>query len=363
MDLTIRCSQLARPMTCAGFLFLKDLPKSEENPAAKEGTAAGEYLERTLLGMDMPAQARNGVYFDDDMKFYVKPIAEEINALRESDVRCEQRIDWQTRSGIWIRGTYDVSFTAGDALYIDDLKYGWGIVEVRDNWQLIAYAIGETIRLGIAFPKIILRIRQPRPHHEDGDTREWVLTYAELLALKERIEVRMEMIAAGDKTLTTSKNCKHCGGAAEACPAFNRLFYRALEVSTEFTQDQIDETELSRQLDHVGRAQEVIKIKQDSLNELAVSRIRGGKIIPGYITEDSYGYRQWKGGISPEIIETLTGKKVVEQVMLSPAKAEKLGIPKDFIKSLVEQKFLGQKVKRKNGSDLGNKLFGRQAPT
>lgn len=358
----IRCSGLARPMVCAGFLSFENLPVSETNAAAEEGTAAGELLERILLGKDVPVQARNGVYFDDDMRFYTKPIAEEINSNRQTEVLCEQRIDWKTRSGIWIRGQYDISFVRGGSLFIDDLKYGWGIVEVKDNWQLLGYAIGEIIRRGVAFETIVLRIHQPRPHHEDGSTREWRLSYSELLGYKERIEQRMEMIAAGDKTLQTSEKCKYCPAAGEACPAFNRLFYRALEVAAEFTQDQIDEAELARQLDHVNRAAEVIKIKSDSLNELAVSRIKGGKIIPGYLTESRYGDRKWKPNISPDVIETLTGKRVIEEVMLSPAKCEKIGIPKDFINSLVDRHFLGQKLVRGDHNKLGNKIFGSGVP-
>jgi hypothetical protein len=277
----IHCSGLARPMVCAGYVFMKDLPKSPTNPAAEEGTAAGEMLERKLLGLDEPAQARNGVYFDDDMRFYTKPIAEEIlsHPGLQGEIRCEQTIDWRTRSGVWIRGRYDTSFVRDGRLYIDDLKYGWGIVEVKDNWQLLGYAIGEVIRRGEAFQEIVLRIHQPRPHHEDGPTRTWTLTYPELLAYKERIEKRMDEIAAGVNTLQTGPQCKYCLAAPEACPAFNRLFYRALEVTYEFTQDQIDDSELARQLDHVGRAQEVIKIKQDSLNEMAV-RSRVVKLFP-----------------------------------------------------------------------------------
>jgi hypothetical protein len=360
--LEIRCSQLARPMSCAGFVSFRNLPKQETNPAAEEGTAAGELLQRRLLGSDVPKQAQNGVYFDADMWFYTKPIVEEINSNRQSDVLCEQRIDWQTRSGAWVRGSYDISFVRNGHLYIDDLKYGWGIVEVKNNWQLLGYAIGEVIRRGTAFEKIILRIHQPRPHHEDGTTREWALTYDELLSYKEKIDARMDQLVAGENNLSTGSQCKYCPAAAEACPAFNRLFYRALEITTEFTQDQISETELARQLDHVARAVEVIKIKMDSLNELAVSRVKAGKIIPGWITEQRWGDRNWKPGLSPETIEVLTGTKIVEQTMLSPAKAEKAGLPKAFVNALVDRKFLGQKLVKKDATDLGNKIFGTVAP-
>lgn len=361
--LEVHCSALARPMVCAGFLSFEDLPKFEGNAAADEGTAAGELLERKVQGREVPKQARNGVYFDKDMHFYIDPIVEEINSNRQSEVLCEQPIDWRTRSGVWIRGKYDVSFVREGRLYIDDLKYGWGIVEVRENWQLLGYAIGEVIRRGVAFEEIVLRIRQPRPHHEDGDCRVWKLTYAELLGYKEKIEQRFIDITNGMRTLQTGAQCKYCPAAGEHCPAFNRLFYRALEVSTEFTQDQIDEKELARQLDHVGRAEEVLKIKRSSLMELAGSRIKGGKIIPGYVTEPSYSDRRWKAGISPEVIEVLTSVNIIDKVMLSPAKAEKAGVPKEFIAAIVDRHFIGNKLVKKDGGAVGNKIFGDKAPS
>lgn len=357
----IRCSGLARVMQCLGSLFFT-LPPQPENDAAKEGTAAGEYL-RALLETGAPPKdptASNGVPFDADMEFYTRPIAQEILERAGTQVLCEQKIDWQTRSGIVVHGSYDVSYVGKDGkLYVDDLKYGWGIVDVKENWQLLGYAIGEVVRRGVAFEKIVLRIHQPRPHHEDGSTRAWELTYDELLSYREKIETRMAEIAAGSKELTTGGKCKYCPAAAEACPAFNRMFYRGIEYSFEFLQDQISEKELAHQLDLVQRVMEVLKIKNDSLEALAVQRIRDGRIIPGFVTEARYGDRQWRSGISPEAIEVLTGKKIVERTMLSPAKAEKAGVPKDFVNALVERRFLGQKIVRKDTSALGDKIFGK----
>lgn len=359
---TIRSSKLARYMVCAGYMHL-DLEETEAGDPAKEGTACGEVLQYRLENKPIPLVASNGVYIDEDMKFYTFPIDEDIKSRAADKVLCETRIDWQTRSGIWIRGQYDAAFVDHKGrLCIEDLKYGWGIVEVTENWQLIAYAIGEVIRRGQSFHEISFKIHQPRPHHEDGSTREWILTYSQLLEYKEKIELRMIELANGLKTLTTSKQCKYCPGAAEACPAFSRLFYRALEVSTEFHQDSLTDEELASQLDHIKRAEEVIKIKQDSLVELGTSRIKKGRIIPGYIQVDKFSNRVWKNGISPEALKLMTGKDVMEKTVMSPAKAEKLGISKELVKQLTESKLTGVRLEKRNGSDVGNKIFGNNNP-
>ena len=363
----IRCSGLSRPMKCAGFLAFENLPDQETNEAAKEGTACGEYLAAMLTGPTTHegfpgmTHASNGVEIDADMKFYCKEFAD---MILQGDIKlpilCEQRIDWQTRSGIWIRGSYDISYVKDRKLYIDDLKYGWGIVDVFENWQLLGYAIGEVIRRQQMFDRIVLRIHQPRPHHEDGPTREWELTYDQLSDYKEQIEARMDQIAGGFRELCTGKQCKYCPATASHCPAFNRAVFSGIDhVLSEFKQDSINEKEIAHQLTLLDRVAEILKIKQGSLKDLAVSKIKNGAIIPGYMCEASYGDRKWKKGISPLVIETLTGKKIVEEVMLSPAKAEKLGVPKELITMYVDRHFIGQKLVQKDANKLGDQIFGK----
>jgi hypothetical protein len=362
MSLEIRASGLARPMACAGSLFFTDLPEQEESAPAMEGTAFGEYCQRLVEMKPIGSHAENGVAFTDDMKFYAMPYIKSILDLADGEIFCETRIDWVTRSGIKIRGSYDHSFTVGNTLYIDDNKYGWGIVEVKRNWQLIAYAIGEVIRRQTVFEKIVMRIHQPRPHHEDGDLREWSVSYEELLALKEEIEVRMQAIADGERSLTTNDKCRYCPAAARHCPAISKALYRGVEVAHEFTQDNIDERELSFQLDLVARASEILKIKTESLTALAVDRIKNGKLIPNYITKSRYGNREWNAGVSPQTIKLLTGVSVVKEEMLSPAQAEKIGVPKDFVKQVTNQRFTGVKMERTDGAIVGNKAFGNNKP-
>jgi hypothetical protein len=359
----IRCSGLSRPMTCAGSLFFENLPEQEDSGPAKEGTAAGRLLQHFLEDTEPGTHCENGVPFDDDMRFYTTDVAKDIHAKSGvSEILCEKRIDWQTRSGIWIRGQYDVSYVGQDSkLYIDDLKYGWKIVDPKENWQLLGYAIGEVIRRNYPFEKIVMRIHQPRPHHEDGPIRSWEISYEQLLEYKEKIELRMDQIAAGLKELVTSEKCKYCPAAASACTAFNRAFYHGVDyVLGDFKQDSLNDKEISFQLDLMGRINELMKIKKESIEQLAVSRIKSGAIIPGYMTEESYGDRKWKPGISPKVIEVLTGKNIVKQEMLSPAQAEKVGVPKDLVKTYVDRHFLGLKLAKKDANKLGDQIFGKK---
>jgi hypothetical protein len=365
----IHCSGLSRPMNCAGSLFFNDLPPEATNEAAEEGTACGELLQFLLTkpNMQSPTHASNGVPFDDDMRFYAVKVRDEIMSQSEYPltsekncpvtVLCETHIDWQTRSGIWIRGRYDAAYVSEGVLCIDDLKYGYGLVEVKENWQLLGYAIGEIIRRGIAFDRIRLRIIQPRAQHEDGTHRSWFLTYSELLAYKEQIEQRMQAIADGLKDLQSGPQCKYCPAAA-VCPAFNKAFHRGVDLAHTFLQDNISDDELSYQLKLAYRVNEIFKTRLSSIEALALNRIRAGKIINGFGLDQRLANRTWKPNVTPEVVKMMTGVDLYKKELLSPAQAEKIGLNEEFLKTVTERKFLGAKLKPMDTSKVGDKIFG-----
>lgn len=372
-------------MKCAGSHFF-DLPPQESGEAAEEGTACGELLQMAIETPDiwsrmkdgkltdwpaeMPTHAKNGVAFDDDMKYYIGTMVLPaiIHWQHPANIKCETRIDWSPVDGILLRGQSDVDYIVNldgkVTLCIDDLKYGWGIVEVRENWQLLGYAIGHHLKNASAgIQQVRMRILQPRPHHEDGWCREWTISVDELTRYCQQITDKFTAIYYGDKSLVTGKHCKYCPAAAEACPAFNRSSYDALEtVMTEHIQDVLTDEELSTQLDLFERAKELLDIKFRSIKDLAVSRIKQGKILRNWSTENSYSDRKWKTTISPDTIEMMTGLKIIKQEMVSPAQAEKLGVNKEIVNSLVDRRFLGQKIVRKNAVSAADKIFGTQAP-
>lgn len=353
-------------MTCAGSLYFPDLEDEDEtSEPAREGTAFGEYMQ-SLIETGAPPKAtiaKNGYGFDSDMEFYSRELIDDIRKNAAEQPVCEVRSRWQCNERVALEGQPDVSYIGRDGrLYIDDFKYGWRLVETQENWQLLAYAILEYQRRRLRDVDVVLRILQPRPHHEDGPIRRWELSADELLTYANIIHARMAQLAQGENTLVTSAACRYCPAAAGQCTAFNRVFYASIEESRKFVRDSISDSELANQLDLIGRADEVLRIRKDSLNALAINRIANGGIIPGYVTESKQANRSWKQGITPDLIKAITGKDVTQKEMLSPAKAEKLGIPKEVISAWVERPFLPPKLVKKNASDVGDKIFGKDAP-
>lgn len=355
--LEIRASALARPMNCAGFLFFKDLPPEEENDAAKEGTAAAEYLEGLLTGKTLGSHATNGVFFDSDIKFYIGEIAARLWSDSNGTIECEKEVRFQGRN--WrVEGRFDASYVRGDTLYIVDLKYGWGIVDPVRNWQLIAYALGELNRRQCAVNRITMLIEQPRPYHEDGPTRSWTVSLDQLKELYSEIDVRLTSIAVqGDRTLTTGNHCKYCP-AMMSCPAANKMFWNTIdETFKEWRQDDISNEALAKQIDLLMRAKEVLKIREQSITALANYRIRSGNIVPGYAVEPKYGHRKWNQNVTPTTLEMLTGKDITENVLMSPAKAEKLGLPKDLIEKFTSRPMIKQDLVAVDAEKLAQKYF------
>lgn len=355
----IRCSQLHRPMECIGFLFMENLEEPEAGQPAKDGTATGELLTAMIKQQtDKPvfgAYASNGTFLDNDMRFYAR---DTYNAILESARGCpiesEERIDWKTRSGITIRGQFDISYTVHRRLHVEDLKYGWKIVEVEKNWQLIGYGIGQYFRLqqkyGYTPDEFVFKIHQPRPYHPKGRVREWIISTQELFELYyQQIDEMTMKYMQGVRDLKTGEHCRYCPAAASGCPAFNKAFYNAVDVvMNEWQQDILSNAEISKQLALIEKVQDIMKIKADSLEQLAIMRLQNNQAIPGYAFETELGDRKWKDGTTAETIKILTGFDATKLDMLSPNQAEKAGLNRKFVAQLTERASKGRSLVKKD---------------
>lgn len=359
--LEIRCSGLSRVIHCPGSVGFIDLPEQEEGDPAREGTAAAEYLEGLLTGKPLGTHASNGVYFDNDIRFYVGQVAARLWEKSKGQINCETEVSWKIDDVALVKGRYDASYVEGDTLHVVDLKYGWRLIEPQFNWQLIGYAIGELFRRGDStINRIVMTIEQPRPHHSDGQTRSWTISTQELQSYYVKAhEIIVGIAKHGIMPLKTGSHCRYCP-ALGSCPAASRQFFAALdETMGEWKQDDITNEEIRRQFGLIDKIEEIIKIRKQSLKDLAVFRVKQGQVIPGYALEVTYGHRQWSSGASPDAILALTGKDVTEKSLMSPAKAERLGISKAILDALTKRPVVGQNLVAVDANKLGEKYFGK----
>ena len=158
------------------------------------------------------------------------------------------------------------------------------------------------------------------------------------------IETMARRHAEGDRTLTTGKGCKYCP-AASSCAALNHAVHSAIDTAlTEWNDTEINNEDLPNYLRLLERASEVLEIKKKSMETLTISRIQNGQPVKGYSYEMTYGNRAWKSDVTPDSIKVLTGVDVMEQTMMSPNKAEKAGLSKEFTKFFTEKASRGLKL-------------------
>lgn len=110
-------------------------------------------------------------------------------------------------------------------LVVIDLKYGTGVVvEVRDNPQLMEYALASMLSLphegdGMwADARFRTIIFQPRAPHPDGPVREWEYNYDEIREFGHKLLTGAHAAHAPDAPLTPGPWCRWCKAAA-FCPA------------------------------------------------------------------------------------------------------------------------------------------------
>ena len=114
-----------------------------------------------------------------------------------------------------------------------------------------------------------------------------------------------------------------------------------------------------RQLDHLKRASAVLKDLEKAYGELALYRVKQGQIVPNYSTEVGLTNRNWKGHVTPEFVQILTGKDLSKKHLITPAQAEKQGVSKEVVAALTGRDNTGVKLVRVDADAKAKKAFNQ----
>lgn len=355
MKKIIRSSSAARFMACNAWLNFSDLP-DETSSSAEEGTAFHELVGLIRDGKPVPVSASNGVVFTSEMKYY----ADLCLPLIPAHATTEQEISFDLNEFYKVVGHYDYCWEGeNNSLHIMDIKYGFGIVEVEKNWQLISYAIGELFKRKKSYASITLTIVQPRPYHRNGFVRSMTYTMQDL----EQFYNEMVHKSNAVHQFKTSEQCKYCpANKHNMCPAMNKAFYNAVDVvMTDIVKDDIPSDKLGEMLEVYERIKDIFKIKIESIEGLVKSRIQSGEVVKGYSIEPSYGNRKWNDKLTPEVFKQMTGISLEKTVLKSPADIEKENKDlKDFIKSFTYVENKGFKLTKLDSANLADKIFNNK---
>jgi hypothetical protein len=246
----------------------------------------------------------------------------------------EEKIDCERISPL-CHGTTDcfVFDPNSGTLYVWDFKYGHGIVEVFENWQLIAYTAGILDLLGVVDDRsvrVIMRIVQPRAYSSEGPIREWVVPQAsDLRGYINRLHTAAEQALSPDAKCITGDQCRYCS-ARGGCDAALRAGMRLLEEITDPKYNELNPESLGAYLDLLKRAKEHVKYLTTAIEEIAVSTIRSGSPVPGWSMENIMGSLEWTQDAESVIgVAELLGFDVKKPGVLTPTQAAAIGFPID----------------------------------
>jgi len=317
-------------------LSMGDDDDEADTEIREDGTACHWLAEVTWNGADIPVGhiAPNGRIITEEMFDAVVMY----HSLLESWPGVAPVIEQKVPSSQVIVGCADGTPDAwaydpiNRILYIADLKFGYGFVEVWGNLQLIVYLLA-IIKLLNLPPELDIEIRayivQPRSGHRDGPVRRWKTTRNELAGYHTILAHAAQMAQAPVPLCTPNPGCKHCP-ARYGCAALQASALAGVEQAYDSTPHVLTPQGVATELSLLREASRRIEDRITGLEQQAEFELRNGRRIPGYSLKPSFGRTTWSKEFKDSILSLgqlfrVDVAKPPEPV--TPAQAKKLGMP------------------------------------
>jgi len=370
------------PNGCTGWVLMAQMyPETEDNEEALEGEASHEigaqlinYMSRgvnsTKADEFVGEEASNGVIYTEEMFEGAKIYADDVaTVMRSTGVFGGECFGTEVR--VLASTIHELSFGTTDQfifarhighLYVWDYKFGYGVVEAFENWQLINYAQGiiEKFNIdGIEEQNITvhLRVVQPRANHRDGIVREWVIKLSDLRGYFNILHTNAHVALSDDSVIRSGTHCHYCQ-ARHACPSALQAGIDLYEVAMKTLPMELSPEALGVQLAIIKRAIKQLEYLESGFEEQVKSLVRKGTNVPNFMVEIGYGRLAWSKPVS-EIIELGNERGYVLQKpieVITPTQAKKLGVPADIIDEVSTKPRSGLKVVPDDGSKA-RKIF------
>jgi hypothetical protein len=211
-------------------------------------------------------------------------------------------------------------------------------VDVYENWQLLEYAAGILYSLGISgledqYTDVYFHIIQPRSYHRDGPIRTFSAKASALRGyfnILEKAELEASQPIA---PCNPSPQCEHCLGR-HACISLQRAALSITDSSLLNTPLELPAPAVSKELQYLKRAAELIDARITGLEAQATSMIKRGEQLPAFRLEVFSGRDRWNVDAKEVItLGDLLGFDLRKpNDVVTPNQAAKLGIPDEIIK-------------------------------
>jgi hypothetical protein len=335
-------SAAARWVRCALSVSLEAaFPETEESPESLEGSAAHWVNQMLLQGTPaaLGTQAPNGVVVTQEMLEGAEMVRDDIAATLGPDwakyVVVEQRVQIPLvhPTHNWGTPDYRAWSRLPDGrlcLHVWDYKFGHGIVEAFENWQLIDYSIGLLTEAGASGlltleTAVDLRVIQPRAFHRQGPVRSWRVRAEDLVPYLERLKAAAAEATGPNPSATPDPDaCEHCLGR-HACEALQRAAYVAADKGRQYGRLDLSPHALGLEQRALVRARALLDARISGNEAQIVAEIKRGALVPFWMMESVPGRLAWTKPPSEifalgEMLE-LDLKKEAEPITPTQAKA------------------------------------------
>ena len=336
---------------------------------AREGSAAHKAAELILMGLATSKSILGPVFHGHvitpemvaDIESYIETATQVTKGPGVIKSGIEHKVPMffgQTR----VEGTADTWAVTPEALSVYDLKYGFILVEARENRQLMLYAIGLLNLLtewGISWPPVVrLGIDQPRAYHTAGRSRWWQVNTAELYEWWPFFVKKGKEALGPNPEFKSGPHCLYCDGMPH-CKTSRLASMAALDVSGFAHLEELPPAALASELVFLQRAFQALKLRKESLEDHVTELIQKGRHVPGFALDIGPGRRKWSASDEElKALEELTGKKlfIEKPITLDAAKAL---IGKDLLAKYVTSRNTGHKLVTRDETAHAEALFGK----
>lgn len=365
---------------CAAAPFLQaKCPEDKDSDAAREGVAAhwviAQLFDSAAVAAMVPGIiAPNGIVIDAEMIEAAELVYDDITEALgphsaiphvEETLQCPMlNADGKN----W--GTPDVwsAYADGPIWFIPvwDFKYGHGIIEVFENWQLINYgaAILTAMHLEEYNDRDIyfdFRIVQPRAYHMDGPIRRWLVKASDLRAQINLLRAQYTAALQPDPPAKPGPWCKenYCTAAGRGCNALAIASSHVIERVYRAQKYDMKAEELGLALHNAERAKKMLDAQVDGLRGQAFAMINRGDSVPYY----SIGRGLGREVVPPEkvaefiIVGEALGIDVKKPpTAITPKQARVMGMPADVV-ALYSKQNTGEKKLIADDGITARKVF------
>ena len=272
-------------------------PELGDSSQSSEGTGAHWAASEMLLGREVVVGqvAPNGVVIDNEMIDAAWLYCDDVDTASGQMV-VEQRVAIPYVHELnW--GTPDCYKWDANSLTLTvwDFKYGFGYVEVYENWQLIDYVCGITQSVsGVDDERITvdMRVVQPRSYHREGPVRKHVVKLSDLRAKFNILKNAAAAVMSPEPRAMTGKHCEYCPGR-HACPELQKAALNAADIASIATPFDLPASAIGRELRYLSYARELLDARVSGLEEETLAKIRRGERVPFFTVEQSMGRLAW----------------------------------------------------------------------